>query len=330
VRRELIKAAADITAQAHDQTVTSRETLEEAQKRIFELTDLHRTHEILDAEKIVQETQSLLEKRVAMINSDGITGIPSGIIQLDEMTSGFHEEELIVIGARPGMGKTARALSMLQHITVDKHIPAGFFSLEMSVTEIGQRMIAQISHVPQDKMRKGLLSVPQWGMINDAAASFYDAPFYMVDSPSLKMLDIRALARNMVATNAVRIIFIDYISLITAENPYLERHLQVAEFSRSLKALARELKIPVVVLSQVGRTAEKSKEVALNELRESGAIEQDADMVIFINRDRGEGNEPTIPATLSLAKQRNGPTGSAKCLFIPQYTKFENPTAERS
>jgi replicative DNA helicase len=272
---------------------------------------------------------AVIQERSTALNIDGITGVPSGIIQLDDMTSGFHPQELIIIGARPGMGKTALALSMIQHSSVEKQIPTGFFTLEMSYTEIGQRMLAQIGRLPQDKMRKGLLSPPQWGTINDAAASFYDAPLYTVDSPGLTMLEIRALARNMVSNHGVKIIFIDYISLISPENPRLERWQQVAEFSRSLKGLARELKIPLVVLSQVSRGAE-GKSPSLAELRESGAIEQDADMVIFINRERGTGNDPTIPVSLNLAKQRNGPTGFANCLFIPQYTKFENPTPERS
>jgi replicative DNA helicase len=329
VRRELIKAAAAITAQAHDQTIPSRETLEEAQKRIFELTDLHNTHEIITMETVVGKTLDIIEVRSHSENKDGIIGIPSGIAGLDALTSGFHEQELIIIGARPSMGKTALALSMMQYIAVEKKIPTGFFSLEMSRVEIGQRMLSQVRQVPLEKLRTALLSPGQQQDLIDGASVLYEAPLFLVDAPNMTMLDIRALARNMVSNNGVKILFIDYIGLIAAENNSMERYLQVAEISRSLKSLARELNIPIVVLSQLNREAEKKDGGAsLANISSSGAIEQDADLVMFISRKR-DANEPTQEGTINLVKQRNGPTGDVKVLFIPQRAMFVNGTKDR-
>ncbi|MDR3312000.1 MAG: replicative DNA helicase [Spirochaetaceae bacterium] len=330
VRRELIKTASVITAEAHDDTKTSRETLETAQQRIFELTDLQNTHEIKPLKKILLETVDQIQLHCE--NKNEFTGIPSGFPELDTMTNGFHDGEMIIIGARPSIGKTAMALSMIQHIAFEKQVPTGFFSLEMSTQEIGQRLVSQLSRVPSGKLRSGLITKADWVALNNAAEHYYESPLYVVDSPLMKMLDLRGLARNMITRFGVEIIFIDYITYITPENNFVQRYEQVAEISRSLKALARELKIPVIVLSQVARSAQ-GKEPTLAELRESGSLEQDADMVLFIHRPTvtGENDKTGLSneTELILAKQRNGPVGRVNLVFLPQITKFENAAREQ-
>jgi replicative DNA helicase len=338
IRRELILTAAQITAGAHDETQTSGQVLEDAQNKIFTLTNLHNTTEIRETKKVVMEASEVIETHYK--NKDEYTGIPTGFTKLDEMTSGFQNEDFIVIGARPSMGKTALALSMAQHMAIVKNIPVGFFSLEMNALSIMMRLISMVSKVPSGKLRSGFLSTNDLLAIGNAESQIYDAPLYLVDSSNLRLLDLRALARRMVTQKQVKIIFIDYIGLITVEDGSKPRFEQVAEISRSLKSLARELKIPLVVLSQVGRDAE-GQNPTLAKIRDSGAIEQDADVVIFIGEPNEESSSKRSGHTfkeededaknknererkLLLSKQRNGPTGKIDVVYHSQYTKFEN------
>lgn len=325
VRRELIKIAAKIVAESHDQTIESRAVLEEAQKFIFELTDINTTHRIVPTNELVVPTVDMIQN--LMNDKKAYTGIPSGFKNLDKMTNGFQPSELIIIGARPSMGKTAMALTMLQHIAIDNKIPAAFFSLEMSNMQIIQRLLSQVSRIDSERLRTGYIASNEINNMHVGAGKIHEAPLFLVDSPNLKLLDLRALARRLRLLHKVEIIFIDYITLIQNENVQIPRHEQIANISRSLKSLARELQIPVVALSQVGRGSE-GKQPTLADLRESGSIEQDADVVMFIHREREteknvDSRNPT-DAELMLAKQRNGPTGLIKLVFIPAYTKFEN------
>ncbi|HZK20161.1 MAG TPA: replicative DNA helicase [Treponemataceae bacterium] len=327
IRRSLIKTSSGIIANSHDKTVTSRSVLEEAQKEIFDLTDSNSTQSFKTAPELVNKSIDMIEKLFR--DKKAFTGIPSGLTELDAMTSGFHPSELIIIGARPSMGKTALALSMIQHIAIEKKIPSAFFSLEMADVQIMQRILSMESHIPADRLRTGHLKLEHMQQIQNAAGRIYEAPLYVIDTPNMKLLDLRAMCRRLKALKDVKIIFIDYITLIQSENTFIPRHEQIAEISRSLKSLARELNIPVVVLSQVRRDSE-GKEPSLADLRESGSIEQDADVVMFIHRARqntseNEGKSPlAIDTKLLLSKQRNGPTGVLDVLFLPTYTKFEN------
>ncbi len=326
IRRELIRISSLAISESHEETRTSRSTLEDTQNRIFSLTEADQSQGILDMPGLVMDTFSVIERHCQ--NKDAFTGIPSGFQALDNMTSGFQASEMIVIGARPSMGKTALALSMIQHIAIHKKIPTGFFSLEMSATQIGQRLFSQESRIPGSKIRSGFLKLDDFKRLQEAAGRCYDAPLYVADTPNMRMLDLRALARKMRRQHQVEIIFIDYIGLITSENygSNIPRHEQVSEVSRSLKSLARELKIPVVALSQVTRDSE-GKEPTLANLRDSGSIEQDADVVMFIHRDRrptDDDGSAAQDAKVILAKQRNGPVGTVDLVFLPQYAKFEN------
>ncbi|MGI5172004.1 replicative DNA helicase [Treponema sp. OMZ 840] len=328
IRRDLIRISAEVVAQSHNETVGSRAVLEDAQRKIFELTDLNTVHSSVSIQDLVTDAIDRIQKLYA--DKKAYTGIPSGLTDLDKLTSGFQPSELVIIGARPSIGKTAMALSMVQHIAISNKVCTAFFSLEMSNMQIIMRLLAQESGIASERIRTGYLRQSDFSKLQDAAGKIYDAPLYIVDTPNMKLLDLRAMARRLRAQKKVEIIFIDYITLIQSENTLIPRHEQIAEISRSLKSLARELGIPVVVLSQVRRDAE-NKQPNLSDLRESGSIEQDADVVMFIHRDRTDKKEASdddtekgIETELILAKQRNGPTGLVKILFQPTYTRFVN------
>ena len=329
-RRELIKISSTAISEAHDDTKPSRTTLEDTQNKLFALAESDQSQRLLTMLELIPDTFSIIEKHLD--NQDAYTGIPSGFAALDTMTSGFQNSEMIIIGARPSMGKTALALSMIQHIAIQKNIPTGFFSLEMSYTQIGQRLISQVARISGSKIRSGMLTTADFQRLQNAAGLCYDAPLVVADTPNMKMLDLRAMARKMKQQYQVKIIFIDYIGLITSENfsSNTPRHEQVSEISRSLKSLARELNVPIVALCQVSRDSE-GKEPTLANLRDSGSIEQDADVVMFIHRERkatdDDGNG-AIDAKILLAKQRNGPIGNVDLIFLPQYAKFENKAEE--
>ena len=325
VRRDLIRMSDEIKATSFDKSRECRLILEEAEKKIFSLSERNETVKVHEAKSLVQDTINLIEARYN--KKEAYTGIPCGIGKLDTMTSGFQNEELIILGARPSIGKTAMALSMIQHIAVEKKIPCGFFSLEMSYQMIGQRLLSQVSRVPGQKLRSGMLTTSDFQKLQDAAGTIYTAPFYIVDQPNMQLLDLRALARRMVVERGVKIIFIDYIGLIGVENANAKVFEAQSEVSKSLKALARELGIPIVALCQVARDAE-GNEPNLAQLRGSGSIEQDADVVMFLHRERLKGDEPAQEAKLIVAKQRNGATGDVPLTYLPSYTKFENRAGE--
>ena len=326
VRRSLARISAGIIATAHDESQEVRLIIEEAERQIFEITDRQHAGTFQAAREIVTRTIEAIEKLYH--TKDSYIGIPTGFSELDMLTSGFQNSEFIVIGARPSVGKTALALSMAANISLRYKLPVGFFTLEMSSMALMQRLLAAEARIRSNSLRSGFLKPSDFHKLTEAASKIYEAPLYIEDTPSLRLLDLRALARRMKHQFNVAILFVDYLTLITAENRELARHEQIAEISRSLKALARELDVPVVALSQVRRETE-GKMPNLADLRESGSIEQDADVVIFLHRERiGSGNDEETPrdieTELIVAKQRNGPVGSLKIAFIPEYTKFEN------
>ncbi|MCR5289844.1 MAG: replicative DNA helicase [Treponema sp.] len=329
MRRDLIKVSDEMKATAFDDTKKTSDVMENAEKQIFALSDKNQTTQVHEMKTLVPTLIQTIEERYK--NKNGFTGIPSGFNKLDTMTSGFQDSELIIIGARPSMGKTALALSMMQHITIDEHIPCGFFSLEMSSESVGQRLLSQEARIPGTKLRTGMLTMGDFQKLQDAAGRIYTAPLYIIDTPNMQLLDIRAMSRRLVLNHGVKIIFIDYIGLISTEMKNKETWEQVSEISKSLKALARELNIPIVALSQVARDAEGS-EPNLAQIRGSGSIEQDADVVMFIHRERKKTEEgepdPVQDAKIILAKQRNGPIGDINLLYLSSYTKFENKAKE--
>ncbi|MFP4704049.1 MAG: replicative DNA helicase [Spirochaetaceae bacterium] len=327
VRRKLLRVSSEIISTVYEDGQESRRLLEEAERRIFEIADSRNTESFRKAKDIVQETVEAIERLYK--TKDSYTGVPSGFPDLDNMLSGFQDSELIIIGARPSVGKTALALTMAGHMAIHRHIPVGFFTAEMSNMALMQRLIAAEARIGSQTIRTGMLKPSDFKNLTDAAGLIYESPLWINDTPNIPLLDLRAQARRMVSHEGIRILFVDYITLITSENTDLPRHEQVAEISRSLKALARELKVPIIALSQLTRDSE-GKRPSLANIRESGSIEQDADVVIFLHRERqndavgAEDQQGVVETELVVAKQRNGPVGTVKIAFVPKYTKFES------
>ena len=322
-RRDLIHISSELKASSFDLQKKSDDILDSAEQKIFSLAERNETTQVYSAKDIMFKEIELIEARYKSKNQ--FTGVPTGFAKLDTYTSGFQKSELIIIGARPSIGKTALALSMIQNIACEKRIPCGFFSLEMPYESIGMRLLAQEARVPMGKIRSGMLKVDDVKKIQDAAGRWFEAPLYTVDTPNMKLIDLRAAARRMVKNNKVEIIFIDYIGLISTEDPTAPVFEQVSLISKSLKALARELQIPIVALCQVARDAE-GQEPNLAQLRGSGSIEQDADVVMFLHRDRIKDGDSIAAqdAKIILAKQRNGACGDIDIMFLPSFSKFEN------
>ncbi len=330
-RRRLLSISADIASRAHDETVEARETIEAAEQQIYKLSDDRYAGSYVPVREIIPETIATIEKLYH--TKESYTGVPSGFPDLDSLTSGFQPSEFIVIGARPSVGKTALALSMAANMSMRYGKPVGFFTLEMSRKAIVQRLVSSEARLDSHRLRSGMLKPSDFHNLTEAAGRLYETPLFIEDSPNLSILDLRAMARRMRSQNSVEIIFVDYLTLITSETKDLQRHEQIAEISRSLKALARELDVPVIALSQVRRETE-GKAPSLADIRESGSIEQDADVVIFLHRERhggrdAEEEQADVETDLIVAKQRNGPVGTVKLAFLPQYTRFENWTRER-
>lgn len=314
-----------------DQAKEIRSVMEEAVQKIYRLTDAKQTIKIFSLSDIILESTRLIDEHYK--NKSAVSGIETGLTQLDSMITGFHNSEMIIIGARPFMGNTALVLSMLQHIAIEKQIPAGFFSLEMSRNQIGQRLLSQVARVSGTRLRNGLLKLEDFKKIHNAASECYSAPLYIVDTPSMQLLDLFATARRMKARYDVRIIFIDCLGLITMGiNDRMEIYTQQSLISKSLKELACELDIPIVVLCQFGLDAEE-KDPDLAQMREFGLIDQNADVVMFIHNERPmlENDEEYThiqKRIINVAKQRNGPNGDVPVLFISSYTKFEDISYE--
>ncbi|GHV79679.1 replicative DNA helicase [Spirochaetia bacterium] len=336
LRRSLIRVAGEVNAKSFDESLESRILLEETQQRIFELTTDRNTLSFKSAKEIIPKAIDAIEKLIK--NKNAFTGVPAGFEELDSMTAGFQPAELIIIGARPSVGKTALALTMAANMSINnkgRRIPTAFFTLEMSDMALMMRLISSEANIESNKIRSGFLKPSDYHSLQEAAGRIYDAPLYIVDMPNMKLLDLRAQARRLRAQQHVEIIFIDYLTLISSDNYNLPRHEQIAEISRSLKSLARELNIPIVALSQVRRDAE-GKRPNLSDIRESGSIEQDADVVMFLHREReldkkdSTRENPDKPNTeLIIAKQRNGPVGTVGIEFLPQCTKFVSFTRKQ-
>jgi replicative DNA helicase len=328
IRRALLDTARQIISNAHDDSQETRLIIEDAEKSIFDLNDNQSRGDLKPAREVIQKTIETIENRYR--TKEGFTGVPSGFDALDNLTSGFQNSEMTIIGARPSIGKTALALSMATNIAVKNRIPCGFFTLEMSEVSLMMRVVSSESKINSNNLRTGLLRPTDFNKLTEAAGRIYESPLILQDTPNIPLLDLRSLARKMVTKHGVKIIFVDYIGLISPEDNKQPRHEQISQISRSLKALARELDVPIVALSQVGRQSE-GKAPSLADLRESGALEQDADLVLFLHRERivdrdddAHENSSVVKTELIVAKQRNGPTDTVHVAFIPQFTRFEN------
>ncbi|MBQ9201449.1 MAG: replicative DNA helicase [Bacteroidales bacterium] len=342
--RELIHFSMNIQGKAFDESIDVKDLMQEAEASLFELSQQSLKKEVVQINPIIDE--ALKRIRAASQRTDGLSGLPSGFARLDEMTSGWQNSDLIIIAARPAMGKTAFALSMAKNMAVDYSIPVGVFSLEMSNVQLVNRLIVNISSIEGEKIKNGKLSTDEWTLLDQQLKSLYDAPIYIDDTPSLSVFEFSTKARRLVKEKGVKILIIDYLQLMNASGSrFGNREQEVSMVSRALKALAKELDIPIVALSQVNRastnrtagnnaspsSASDAKRPQLSDLRESGAIEQDADIVCFIHRpeyykifEDSEGNSYIGKAELIIAKHRNGSTGDVRLRFDKEYARFRD------
>ena len=324
MRRKLIAMGSAITEYARDPGHKPREIIEELDKQLLEISENRQSKDFEKVGNIVKLTIDAIEERYR--SDDPFTGVASGFSDIDNILSGFQPSEFIIIGARPSLGKTSLALSLANRMSIQEGRKVGFFTLEMSRISIMKRIMSMEARIDASRLNKGALRPQDFPRLFDAAGRIYDANMWITDVPNMPLLDIRSQSRRMKKLHGVEIIFIDYLTLIRPEKTDIPRHEQIAEISRSLKALARELDIPIVVLSQVSRDTE-GKRPSLNNIRESGSIEQDADVVMFLHRERDPSHDnesaQVIQTELIVAKQRNGPIGTVPIAFIPKYAKFE-------
>lgn len=326
--RKLISAASSIIAMGYEADTDAYEIIDEAEKQIFDVTDRNLSRGYYSMNEIIKDSIIAIEKLYH--RGDVYTGIPTGFKEFDDLTSGFQKSEFIVIAARPSVGKTALALNIAQDISIRQRKNVAIFSLEMSKEALVQRMLCSEARIDSQRLRKGFLETDKWAPLTTAAGKLADANIFIDETPAISDMQLRAKARRIQSRHGLDILFVDYLQLMTTLRRRNEgRTQEITEISRSLKALAREIKIPIVALSQLSRAVEsrgKDKRPILSDLRESGAIEQDADMVVFLYRD--ELYNPNTPdkniAEVIIQKQRNGPTGSLKLRFSKEYTRFDN------
>ena len=334
--RELISFTSSIQTKAFDETQDVDDLMQEAEGKLFEISQQNMKKDYTQINPVIQEAYEMLQKAAA--RTDGLSGLSSGFHQLDKMTSGWQNSDLIIIAARPAMGKTAFVLSMAKNMAVNNKVPVALFSLEMSNVQLVNRLIVNVCEIPGEKIKSGQLAPYEWGQLDYKIKELYDAPLYVDDTPSLSVFELRTKARRLVREHGVKIIIIDYLQLMNASGmSFGSRQEEVSTISRSLKGLAKELNIPIVALSQLNRGVENregidGKRPQLSDLRESGAIEQDADMVCFIHRPEyykiytdEKGNDLHGMAEIIIAKHRNGAVGDVLLRFRAEYARFQNP-----
>ena len=325
VRRRLIEACGEITRHCLDGGLEAQEALGRAEQAILGLGEEAVQKGFVKLSQIFHETMAELEDRPER----GFLGLPSGYADLDAMTRGFHPGNLVVIAGRPGMGKTSLALNIAEHAAIREHRPVGLFSLEMSQEELALRILSSEVDISFGPLRSGHLSQKQWTKVVQAVKTISQAPLFIDDSANPSMLEIASKARRLRAESGLDLIVVDYLQLMQGTARYENRNLEIAAITRGLKQLAKELSIPVIALSQLSRQPERRSadhRPQLADLRESGSIEQDADVVVFIYRDELYDDETTDKgiAELIVAKHRNGETGTVKLVFLGDTTKFCN------
>ena len=331
ILRRLIDTATDIATQGYTSTASLSDVLDEAERKMLSVVKTRKSSEFKKIQDVFEKTRNDLEK-LAQTKGD-ITGIPSGFRDIDKVTSGFHENELIIIAARPAMGKTAFALNLATNIAVNAKKTVALFNMEMGAEQLAIRMLASLGQINQGKLRNGKLEHNDWKGVNEGISRLADAKMYIDDTPGMTVSEVRAKCRRLAASkDGLDIVIIDYLQLISGGERYAgNRQQEVAEISRSLKTLAMELNIPIVALAQLSRTVEgrEDKRPLLSDLRESGSIEQDADIVAFLYRDDYYNKEAAIDENTSksefiFAKHRNGPTPTIDLIFKRDTSTFTN------
>lgn len=326
ILRRLITLSHTIAQEAYEDSQEIGDILDSVEKSIFNITQNQMKGGFKDIEGILKKT---FDKIDALSQHKGnVIGVPTGLIDLDEKTSGFQEGDLVIVAGRPGMGKTSLALSMLRNAAVDHGVGVGMFSLEMSNDQLAMRLLCSEARVDNHLLRTGKLPKAHWQKLSVAAGPLSSAPIFLDDTPGLTVLELRAKARRLKAEHNIQLIVVDYLQLMSGPKGMESRQQEISTISRSLKGLAKELEIPVIALSQLSRAVENrmDKRPQLSDLRESGAIEQDADIVMFLYRPElySEDEEDDGKAQVIVAKQRNGPTGQVDVTFIKRFMRFEN------
>ena len=327
VLRNLIKTANEIIELGYDQTEEVEGIMDSAEKKIFNIMQGRNQRDYTPIKEVLVDSFAMLEK---LYNQKGaITGVPTGFIDLDRKTTGLHGSELIILAARPAMGKTAFALNIATNVALKANVPVAVFSLEMSKEQLVNRILSSESMVDSNKIRTGKLDDSDWAKIAETLGPLSEANMYIDDTAGISVMEIRAKCRKLKLEKGLGLVVIDYLQLVQGSGKRnSSRDQEISEISRSLKILAKELDVPVIALSQLSRSAEKrdDKRPMLSDLRESGAIEQDADIVMFLYRDGyyDEASEDGNIAEVILAKHRGGSTGTEKLLWMGNYTKFVN------
>ena len=326
ILRTLINNSTRIISSCYESDGNVSELVDNAEQLVFEVSDKKLQGSYLPLKEIIKDSIETIDKLYQ--KKAHVTGIPTGFIDFDTKTSGLQFSDLIVIAGRPSMGKSALAISIAEYAGVVEKIPLVIFSLEMSKEQLVQRMLCSHAKVDAHKVRTGYLSPSDWPRLTAAAGKLSEASIFIDDSPAISVMELRAKARRLKAHQDIQLIILDYLQLMRGSGNIENRQQEISDISRSLKALARELHVPVVAISQLSRAVESRTDhrPQLSDLRESGAIEQDADVVVLILRE--EYYNPTADnqgvAEVIIAKQRNGPVGSIKLTFVKEYTRFEN------
>jgi replicative DNA helicase len=328
ILRKLIQTSTEIITQSYEDRGDVEGFLDEAERAIFEISEKRVRPSFYPIREIVKASFATIEKLFQ--KKEAVTGVPSGFKELDRMTAGFQPSDLIIIAGRPSMGKTAFCLDVAEYAAIDNKIPVAIFSLEMSKEQLVIRMLCSQAHVEGTRLRTGYLNESDWPKLTIAAGNLSEAPIYIDDTAALSALELRAKARRLKADRGLGMVIVDYLQLMKGRARVESRQQEISEISRSLKALAKELNIPVIAVSQLSRKTEErtGNRPQLSDLRESGAIEQDADLIVFIYRDeiynRSEDNPNRGKAEVIIGKQRNGPIGKIDLAFLDKFTTFKD------
>ena len=334
VQRRLTQVASEIADSAYNtQGKEIAQLLDEAESRIFQIAEsrARREHGLQDIKPVLARVFEKVDNLYHQGNASNITGVPTGFNDLDDRTAGLQPGDLIIVAGRPSMGKTAFSLNIAEHVAVNDGLPVAVFSMEMSAAQLAMRMLGSIGQVDQHKLRTGRLKDDEWSRLTDAMSKLHDAPIHIDETGALTALELRARARRLKRQySKLGLIVVDYLQLMSASTQGENRATELSEISRSLKAMAKELEVPVVALSQLNRAVDSrpDRRPVMSDLRESGAIEQDADVIMFIYRE--VVYKPDLPedqrgiAEVIIGKQRNGPIGTVKLTFLGQHTRFAN------
>ena len=325
--RQLIRLCENTEADGYKSEEAAEDILERAEQSIFKLVqNRNGSEETVSIRDVVMNV--ILEMEEAARHDGKVTGVPTGFRDLDSMLTGMHAGELLLVAARPAMGKTAFVLNIAHYLAVMKHIPVGFFSLEMSREQLASRVLAIDAMVDSKNMKTGNLSDDDWDKVIESTEAVANSPLYIEENSAITISDLRSVARKWKQNYGIQVLMIDYLQLMSPSRSVESRQVFIAEVSRALKNLAKELKIPIIALSQLSRAVEQRPDhrPMLSDLRESGAIEQDADVVMFIYRDDyyNKDTEKKGIAEIIIAKQRNGPIGTVELVWLPDFTKFAN------